>query len=98
MTTQEKIGSLLEEFDFNKVHRVMEFLKWEWIGKGVPSLYHLVKAAEKHLLSAVEQLENEEDKEQIYVSASGGFSANAWYYDGELKLKISFKIEELNNF
>ena len=35
---QAKIDEIMDEFDFKRVHKIMDLLKWEWFDlKGVPS-------------------------------------------------------------
>ena len=34
---QELIDEIMDEFDFRRVHKTMEFLNWHWGGRGVPA-------------------------------------------------------------
>ena len=43
------IDDIIENFDFKRVHSVMEHLNWKWIDKGVPSIDDLKDTA-RHLL------------------------------------------------
>lgn len=36
---------ILENFNFGKVHQVMQSLNWTWQGKGVPSIQDLKRTA-----------------------------------------------------
>lgn len=36
--TLENFKKAMQEFDFEKVHKVMEFLNWKWYDVGVPSV------------------------------------------------------------
>jgi len=52
--TNPAIDEILANFDFEKVHRVMVFLDWRWIGTDgwkVPSVKRLQAAAAHHLAS-----------------------------------------------
>ena len=46
----DMVNEILSDFDFNKVHRVMKFLDWQWAKLGaVPSAVDLQKEAERLL-------------------------------------------------
>lgn len=82
---EEKISDILSNFDFERVHKAMIALEWNWYlgigGEGIPSVGALHKAA-RELLS-------EAWMKKTTIS-SGGFSAE--YYDGDLILR--FILEE----
>ena len=93
--TQERlidrmITDIMEDFDFEKVRRVMLPLDWKWdIGNGemtVPSIYRLMKEAEQ-LLRDVAKYYGEKDRHTI---STGGFTATL----DEDTLWLSFEIEE----
>lgn len=74
---QKKI--IMDNFDWEKVHKVMKFLKWTWAtsleDNSVPSIRELKLSALWHL--------NSLDKENLYCSSSGGLIArkvNGNYY------------------
>lgn len=48
---QAKIDQTLKNFDFARVHVVMTYLNWKWVGEGIPSIECLKKKAEKLLIS-----------------------------------------------
>ena len=87
---KEKIEQIMENFDFEKVHKVMVALEWEWHfgqgGSGIPSVWALKKKA-MELLSDVDDLMWEGDE---IVRSTGGFEAK--HHDGCLSL--SFIVEE----
>lgn len=82
---EEKIGDILNNFDFERVHKAMIALEWNWYlgigGEGIPSVGALKKAAGELLSEAWTK--------KITIS-SGGFSAE--YYDGDIALR--FILEE----
>lgn len=82
---EEKISDILDNFDFERVHKAMIALEWNWYlgmgGEGIPSVGALQKAA-RELLS-------EAWMKKTTIS-SGGFSAE--YDDGDLVLR--FILEE----
>ena len=51
----EKINEVIEYFDFEKVHKVMEYSNWTWFDNGgkVPSVEELKKEAYRLLFDAV---------------------------------------------
>jgi len=94
MLDKEKaINEIIEEFDFEKVKSVMEYLKWTWDSvnneTGIPSTGKLVKRAESLLNEAWDKsLEYKED----YMVSTGGFKAQA-YYDNELfRIDLTFEL------
>lgn len=43
MNIQEIIDGIIEDFDFDRVHDVMEYMDWGWRGEGVSSIEKLKK-------------------------------------------------------
>ena len=88
------VTAVMEDFDFDRVHRVMVNLDWKWnIGNGemtVPNSYRLTRYAER-LLREVAQ--HYGDKE-FYSCGSGGFMARL---DGET-LTLQFILTEMTSF
>ena len=63
------IDEILDEFDFEKVHRVMQALNWKWHGSpDVPSIADLRRTA-RSLLKQVVEVPN------LSRTATGGFVA-----------------------
>ena len=87
---KEKVEQIMENFDFEKVHRVMVALEWEWYfgrgGSGIPSVKSLKERAGE-LLSNVGDLICEGD---TITSSSGGFEAK----NADGCLSLSFIVEE----
>ena len=80
------IKDIMENFDFIKVYKVMEYLKWEWYGcNGVPSIYLLFNKAEALLKEAYAK---------NTTIAYGGFMASM--ENGSLSL--SFVLESMTTF
>ena len=103
---QEKFQSLIDEvmdnFDFNKVHKVMKFLNWTWAfaAEGVPEVYELKEQARRLLNECLyDMIKHGEDNWNI---GTGGFYARATNYkeaeveedDFHLSLKLSFELED----
>ena len=75
---QAMVEEILANFDFDKVHRVMQFLDWNWARLGeVPTVEDLRKEARRLLVS----LEGEPG-----VKGTGGLRASL-KPDGTLSLK-----------
>lgn len=77
---EQLIEGILENFDFDKVRKVMEFLNWTWAilpePNSVPSTYQLIKSAKQRLEEAYEYaMDNKRDG----YSHSGGLKAFAEY-------------------
>lgn len=83
MTTEEKLDLVMDvydHFDFEKVHKVMCYLKWVWRqDEGpdrVPELHEVKKSARKAMMEAIER---------------GSYNCGGWnvtYEDGVLELKF----------
>ncbi len=71
MTKEDKIDYILDNFDFDKVHRVMKALKWTYKnteqGYSVPNIHRLLKKA-KGLLESISTAGS--------FHSSGGFEAS----------------------
>ena len=83
------IRDIMDEFDFDKVHKAMKALDWRWVGTGVPTIDELRNGAH-HLLrgaanSRLYEFKHEHWLEGI-VNSTGGFQATA--YCNESKSKI----------
>ena len=88
-----QIYHILANFDFNKVHRTMEFLEWSWFDTdGTPTIDDLREAAWSKLQSAYSNSKGREDGKG-YCS-SGGFEAR--YEDGGFSL--SFTVTEWDSY
>jgi len=93
-TERMKINDILEDFNFQKIHDVMEQLDWKWVMTkyGVPTLDELKREAKRLLIDAC--------IERTCVS-TGGF--RAVYEEGtpddpEPYIGLEFIIEECEGF
>lgn len=91
------IMDCLDEFDFDRVHRVMTFLDWKYAdSKEVPDIQTLRKKARKYLQEVMGQALNSEGGE--YIIGTGGFRYEAKLYpDNFVWLRMSFILEEWDN-
>ena len=92
----ETIMDCLDEFDFDRVHKVMTFLDWKYSDSTeVPSVEYLRKNARKYLMEVAKQaLETKSEN----ICATGGFRYEAKLYeDGYLWLRMAFEIADWDN-
>jgi hypothetical protein len=74
MEYNKKIEDILDEFNFEKVHKAMEALDWTWHDSGVPTIAELRRSA-RRLLNKV--AEHDGDIEM----SGGGFQVQKEYGD-----------------
>ena len=82
------IEDILNEFDFDKVERVMEVLDWKWRGE-TPTLYDLRETALRLLRGAAESrlgAFKDEHHHVAIISATGGFEAKAFCDENKTKI------------
>ena len=96
MSDEEKINEVLENFNFDKVQMVMDFLHWKWINNGtfaIPSYYRMIENA-KDLLYRCKN-----SKDETVTISTGGFVAHKnKNEEGENLYSLSFVICESSNF
>lgn len=95
---RSKIANVMENFDFYKVHKVMELLQWVWITCGedgkatVPSVAQMKAEAKRLLIEAVYEKTN---------IATGGFKA-VYESDGpdddDPYIGLEFIVEDCEGF
>ena len=92
----EIIMDCLDEFDFDRVHKVMTFLDWKYSDdKAVPSVETLRKNARKYLKMVAEEALN---SKSTYITGTGGFRYEAKLYEnGYLWLRMAFEIADWDN-
>lgn len=98
----ETIMDCLDEFDFDKVHKVMAFLDWKYSDdKDVPTVETLRKQARKYLMEVAKEALQRDDE---FIMGTGGFRYEAKIYngdaegtDGYLWLRMAFEIEDWDN-
>lgn len=52
---QEVIDEIMDNFDFERVHKTMVALKWGWWNIGVPELSDIKKSARRLLKTSIEE-------------------------------------------
>lgn len=92
---EKRLVKCLNEFEFEKVHKVMNVLDWKWAKKiptHIPSVSELKEEASRQLFECLEY--SEIHKEDWSVS-SGGFEAHSYYEDGNIvDFSLKFIITE----
>jgi hypothetical protein len=82
------IDDIMDAFDFDKVQRTMDFLRWKWAGEYVT--IDMLKETSNRLLreAADARLGDYKDThwEQSVICATGGFQAQAWCNEDKTKV------------
>ena len=95
----DEVESILDEFDFGRVERIMAHLNWTWATTAgdVPTIGAMRRLARSLLTSVVETLSPENP--EFYV-ASGGFYAEGKLFPGNMKkyLSLKFVVAEWRNY
>ncbi len=96
MSLYDQIPEVMERFDFQKVHRVMEFLDWRWTSYGaVPPLSALESTAYQLLNDAVREYLADPHPSGMSVS-TGGFTAEViTYRSGAEKIQLTFYVDSI---
>ena len=101
MNLRERIPTIMEQIDFERIHRVMTVLNWKWVsasepitGFSVPSAIDIALTAERILVDCITMWEKDGRSRDGYFISTGGFEARIdCYDDGEATLTLSFQIE-----
>ena len=73
----EMIKELLNEFDFEKAHKVMTSLNWKWGFTGdVPTLFEIKKEVTRRLHDFVNELNGKKKADTDWYTSSGGFKVS----------------------
>lgn len=76
----ECVENAIDDFDFEKVSKVMQFLNWQWATtKGVPTQEDMSEMVRSLSESAYERLNS--TGEEMYRASSGGFVVEVSVYD-----------------
>lgn len=94
---QKIIDGIIEDFDFDRVHDVMEYMDWKWYGKEVPSIEQLKNKA-LCLLKEVYDGYFKQGSGEYFCVATGGLEAYYMYDDGEDCFELKFVLTSVNNY
>ena len=91
-TKEQLISEIVEHFDWEKTHKAMKLLKWQWASTitddRVPTTGNLIVTAMKLLQDAYDGAMKEK---KTYHSCTGGFEAVAHVDEDELwNLELQF--------
>ena len=102
---KQEIESVIDEFDFETVKKVMDFLDWQWFDAddGVPRMGELRKKARYLLTEAASKVIISKEIVAESNIATGGFRASAYRYDddvneGKIYLKLVFELSGWDNY
>lgn len=93
-----KIDNIINNFDFEKVNRVMQFLDWKWAlvnWKWAPAEYRVptIKELKNHAFNILKEATSQALKNGEWSVACGGFKANAWKKDNKINCSLVFQLE-----
>ena len=98
---QDAIKDIMNNFNFERVHKVMEYINWTYYDSKVPDIYRLQNAVTELLKSAFNGLFKEFSNVQYntyksYIAESGGFKVEVGSdsYMEEPTATVSFILEE----
>lgn len=103
---ENSVNEILEEFDFNRVHCVMEFLEWEWVDHDSghyykPSISKMTETCRRYLEFVWDRVDSE-GKDSETTMSSGGFQVYACRFtennEDFINVSLSFIIEKWENF
>lgn len=75
------VENIMDEFDFDRVHKTMRLLNWKWAGVGVPDITEIRKCA-IYILNSAYQSESGH-------CATGGFEAKVTKHGVSLKFVVA---------
>ena len=78
---QKWSSAIMDEFDFNKVHKTMKLLNWEWRDIGVPDITEIRRNARYILNTAY--------KSESGYCSTGGFESKVTKHGISLKFIIA---------
>ena len=87
-SAEEKLFETATILDYDKIHKVMDFLNWTWYDTDnyTPEVYEIRNKAHEMLREAYDRFWEEYSKdgklEEFYIS-SGGLKASYRYYDDD---------------
>ena len=92
----KEIEDILDEFDFDKVAKVMEALNWTWRFEPEPPTRGELRRQARDLLQRVYKMPELAETS----TGTGGFEASRHMYVGDTKkyLAIKFIVSEWNNY
>jgi hypothetical protein len=102
---RDSIDTVMDNFDFGRVHTVMVATNWLWHRRGGsmddyyrPEVSDLRKRAREQLRETVDEMQSRKLKE--FAINCGGFRTHAWQEDENAKVyvQLEFVVESWDNF
>lgn len=91
----QSINEVMDNFDFERVEKVMNCLEWGWgFENQIPDIHEIRRFARQLLADTIIGLSNLIEDKRLSLS-SGGFTATAYRDDS---LSLSFVVEEWEYF
>jgi len=108
MDMDKQINIILDEFDFDKVANVMEYLQWTWVKKinfsknkdggvivnSMVITQPSVDELKKRAYGLLKDVWMCDECEPISSVSTGGFNAERCIYDGKKQLSLTFILSE----
>lgn len=97
---EKDIQEIMDEFNWERVHKTMLFLNWQWWDTGVPTTEQLKKRARTFLGEAINSVLTSDKKKYKYLTGTGGLVAEARRYKDEDKIyiKLEFILTSWENY
>ena len=73
--------NIMDEFDFDRVHKTMKFLNWEWRNEGVPDI-HRIRENARYVMPRAYEVKSG-------MIATGGFEAQVTKHGISLKFVLT---------
>ena len=90
------IDYVLDNFDFEKVHKVMEFLEWKWAGYDEISIGDLRQYARKLIKNCLSGMIK--GNENQFSIECAGFVVQSYQYDDDVRFSLRFSLASWDNF
>jgi ribosomal protein L25 (general stress protein Ctc) len=97
---QEVVDNIINNFQFDRVEKVMKALNWEWIDVGIPSIEQLREKARSLLIEAKRYVSTSTKFEPEYHVSVCGFTVDAHKVGNSDKvyLRLAFEVDEWDNY
>ena len=92
----KEIFETMNYFDFEKVHKVMEFLNWGWWQVKVPSIEEIRRKAFELLCKVAEYADSLDEEMTDCVIGTGGFEAKIFLNEDDMpEFELKFVLESI---
>jgi len=91
------IREVMENFDWEKCHIVMNLIDWRWFSGTVPEIYELKATALDLIRHSIKGIKSGEvNHNSSYYSATGGLKATSWKnrYGHIVAIKLEFVLTD----